>query len=104
MAAIKDSGIIEIAGVEYSWNVRHWSGASTMYENFRGPSISVCLRPGKSRELIVNFAFSDYPFRKPKSPSELLDRLRLSIESAIQSGWDPDSRGKPWTYEVPANA
>lgn len=104
MSTFKTSGIIEIGGSEYSWCIRHWSGASSMYENFRGPSVSVCLAPGKFRELIVEFPFSDYPFTKPKSHPEFVARIRSSIESAIESGWDPNSRGKPWVYSVPKNA
>ena len=104
MSTLKTSGVIEIAGIEYSWYIRHWSGASSMYENFRGPSVSVCLVPEKSRELIVDFCFSDYPFTKPKSQPEFVARLRSSIQAAIEAGWDPESRGKPWVYSVPANA
>ena len=100
MAKFKTSGQLEVQGVELQWHVRHWGGASNAYENHRGLSVSVCVEPNRTKELIIDFPFTDYFFDAPKSELELNSRLRSCVEAAMEAGWHPHSRGRSLVYSV----
>jgi len=86
---------------DLQWRVRHWGGASNAYENHRGISVSVCVEPGRTKELLVEFAFTDYFFKAPPQQAPFERRLRSAVEAAIAEGWRPLSRGRAYLYNVP---
>ena len=95
---------IDVSGSEYFWHVRHWAECSDMSdacEEERGISVGVSLIPDRTRELIIDFDFKDYRYIKPNLKSELRPRVESSIKLALESGWDPESRGKPFGYLAP---
>lgn len=96
MSRFKTSGEFEFESVRYEWTVRHYSGASTPYENLRGVSASVSLKEKKAKELIVDFALRDYFFAKPKSTAAFVERLQRCVRGALELGWKPESKGKPF--------
>ncbi|MRR55058.1 MAG: hypothetical protein EG822_11185 [Deltaproteobacteria bacterium] len=101
MSKTPKSGTIEIDGIELAWEIRHLGGASNMYENYRGISVSVVHTKGATKELIINFHFQDYWWALPPSKQEFEDRLTATIKEAIAAGWAPTRRGKAFIFEVP---
>ena len=94
---------IVISDEEYFWRFRH--GCVVDYEAGRkGISISVWRKPERTRELILDFPFS--LFGKNRSPGNkaLLAVLPPAIQSAMDAGWDPDSRGCSFRFNVPGTA
>lgn len=104
MSNIPKSGIIKIDGIELNWEIRHLGGASNLYENYRGLSVSVVQARGKTKELIINFHFQDYWWSLPRSKQDFLDRLKSSIKAASDAGWAPTKRGRAFVYEVPKSS
>ena len=101
MSEFKPSGEFLIESARYEWNVRHYAGASTPYSNHCGLSASIRLQAEGSRELIVDFPIRGYFFSsKPKSAAEFEKRLREIIPHAIEAGWKPESRGKPFRLKI----
>jgi hypothetical protein len=91
---------ITVDGNELLWQIRHgWVHDNIV--GLKGISISVCLVPGRTRELIIDFPFS--AFGRERSPKQkvLLAKLALAIQAAIEGGWDPESRGRAVRYDVP---
>jgi len=84
------------------WRVRHWQCWSTDSGGPLGLSLLVEAAGKMTRSLILEFPF------EWKSGSLVIDRkfkiseseLTKHIESAIQLGWNPDSRGKPYVVHV----
>lgn len=104
MSKFRHSGVMVFGDTECTWVVRHWGGFSTEHRKPRGLSVSVCVEPGHTKELIVEFAFTDYFFSKPPQQSQFEDRLRSSVEAAMRAGWRPHARGKAFVYSVPVVA
>jgi hypothetical protein len=100
--AITENRIV-INDEEYFWRFRH--GCVVDYEAGRkGISISVWRKPDRTRELILDFPFS--LFGKNRSPGikALLAVLPPAIQAAMEAGWDPDSRGCTFRFNVPDKA
>jgi hypothetical protein len=94
---------IVIGEEECFWRFRH--GCVVGYEVERkGISISVWRKPDRTRELILDFPFS--LFGKDRSPGKkaLLAVLPSAIQAAMDAGWDPDSRGCTFRFNVPGTA
>ena len=100
MSRFKPSGELQIESASYAWSVRHYGGASTPYENLRGVSASVRLQAKITKELIIDFPLRDYFFSKPRSTAAFEERLRKCIRGAIDRGWKPDSKGKPFRVAI----
>lgn len=72
----------------------------------RGLCISVRAEGGRNRELIL-----EYPFPKkqnaigilqvPQRPKFSPRTIEAGIRKALAAGWDPASRGKALTFQVP---
>jgi hypothetical protein len=101
MARFRKLGVLEVRGLELQWHVRHFGGLSHMYDTPRGLSVGVCVEPGRSRELVIEFAYADYFFDAPSQQSEFEKRLCILIEEAIVAGWVPDSRGRAFVFAAP---
>ncbi len=86
--------------VEYFWEHRH----GCFFESgvgLRGISVSVCLQPALTRELIVDFPFSAFGMQTRPKNSILVQHLAAAIRAALSAGWKSDSRGKPFRMNVP---
>jgi hypothetical protein len=88
---------LAIDGEEYFWEVRHgWMVDSGV--GLKGVSVSVCRRPGTTRELIIDFPFSIFGLDRSPKEADLAAALKPSISAAIVSGWKPDSRGSTFRF------
>jgi hypothetical protein len=91
---------IVISDEEYFWRFRH--GCVVGYEvELKGISISVWRKPDRTRELILDFPFSMFKENRSPGKKALLAVLPPAIQSAIEAGWDPDSRGCTFRFDVP---
>ena len=95
-----EHGTIQVEGVEYLWSVRHqprWTERRLV-----GLSIAVSLSRS-TKELLLEFR-PDYSRHRnmPQHQRARITEQRLEkcIRGAIQSGWEPDSRGKPFVFDA----
>jgi hypothetical protein len=98
MARFRSAGQISVCKGDFQWQVRHWGGASSAHANHRGLAVSDFAQPGRTKELRIEFDFTDYFFSAPAQQAEFEDRLRTVIEAAIEAGWRPFSRGKTFIF------
>lgn len=96
MSRLDSSGQFNLGSDQFTWLVKHYAGEFTSHTNFRGISARVCLVDGKSRELIIDFDPEDYPLKRPASSAQFEERLIEYTQKAIDMGFKPDSRGKPF--------
>jgi hypothetical protein len=95
----KQTGAVTVDGIEYSWEFRHASRFDSSV-GLCGPSVVVCLRPTHTRDLIIDFPISTFdPKGKPRK-AILVHHVTSVIRSALASGWEPESRGKPFRFNV----
>ena len=91
---------LTVDGIEYSWERRHGS----FFESgvgLRGVSVTVCLLPTQTRELIVDFPYSAFGLETAPKDSVLVPHLAAAIQAALSSGWESESRGKPFRFRLP---
>lgn len=95
----KYNGEIVSEGKTYRWYIRHYGGISdNMYGKPHGISVEVLLDDTNGRSLQIEFPYNLYFFKSDPNRKELEDRILKSIVEAIDSGWNPDKRGKPFVY------
>ena len=83
----------------FQWEQRHSWGTDAEGES-RGPSYSVWLLRHQTRELILDLPFGLFGQKTPE-PEKLQEALQKAIAYAIESGWNPDSRGRRFRIDVP---
>src|SRR3954468_15849915 len=91
---------IVVDGEELRWKVRH-SWVFDKDYGMKGLSVSVWRRPDRTRELILDFPFSLFGELKSPPKNAVIAALRPAIKTAIEGGWDPDSRGREFRYAIP---
>ena len=96
MSKLDSSGQFTLGAEKFSWIVKHYSGESSADRNFRGISARVCLVGANCRELVIEFDRDDYPLKRPASSPQFEARLKEYTQKAVEEGWRPDSRGKPY--------
>ena len=89
---------VSVDGTEYVWAYRH--GWLVWGKGIKALSISVALHPGRTRELILDFTMKVGPEDGPPSDTRVVLALEPAIRTAIRAGWDPESRGRAFRYEV----
>ena len=82
----------------YAWPYRH--GWQVWGKGIRALSLSVSLKPGRTRELILDLTMSAGPEDGPPPEARILRALEGGIRSAKVAGWDPESRGRAFRHEV----
>jgi hypothetical protein len=91
---------IVVGEEKYFWHIRHgW--IVDLGEGKKGLSVSVSLDPGRTRELILEFPFAVFGEERSPKREKVAVALRPAIEAAITAGWKPDSRGRPFRFNVP---
>ena len=98
MSRLDSSGQFKLGADKFSWNVKHYAGESSATTHLRGISARVCLADGGTRELVIDFDPADYPPKKPPSSAQLSARIQEYTQKAIDAGWRPESRGKPYRF------
>lgn len=65
-----------------------------------GLRLSVERQDEAHRELILEYPFRDMPGGKIERPEVDRDGLVRDIRRAKEAGWNPKSRGRPFTFQV----
>lgn len=89
---------VVVDGIEYSWSYRH--GWRVWGKGIEAVSLSVSLRPGRTRELILDLTVTVDAQAAPPSEARVLQALPSAIRSALEAGWDPESRGRAFRHEI----
>lgn len=96
------ASIVTVDDVDYAWAYRH--GWVVWGKGIEAISISVSLNPGRTRELILDFAVKVNDEDGTPSDARVLRALQSAVRSARDAGWDPESRGRAFRYEIAATA
>ena len=105
----KLSGIVEVDGHPYEWELRsepQWSESQSRNgsQGWKGMTVALQRKHGQRGALLE--------FPPPKRLMKGMARGRLQIgdaiairgiQAALHAGWEPDSRGKPMVFEVDAD-
>jgi hypothetical protein len=89
---------VTVDGVEYAWSYRH--GWVVWGKGLKAISLSVALNPGRNRELILDCALRMDDDAEPPSEERVMRALVEGIRAARDAGWDPESRGRAFRYEM----
>jgi hypothetical protein len=89
---------IAVDGTDYVWAYRH--GWLVWGKGIKAISISVSFRPGRTRELILDLTMKVGPEDGPPSDVRVVQALPPAIRAARRAGWDPESRGRAFRYEI----
>lgn len=90
---------LSVDGAAYSWEYRHqWFVQRE--KSLRTISVSVTLDPGRHRELILELSFTVPGLERNPPDARLAAVVREGIRGAREAGWDPESRGRAFRYEL----
>jgi hypothetical protein len=97
------ANIIVVDDLALAWTQRHaWFDRSAGL--VRAYSISVALRPERTRELVLDVAFKMPDDIRPPSTAQMARALEAGIRAAREAGWDPESRGRAFRFEWEADS
>jgi hypothetical protein len=93
-----------IDGFPLIWHL-HRDQQGCAAEGWRGVGIHVRIAEGVRRELHLEYPAvvtqkAQYMRGAPTQPAILAAKVEAHIRQAMEAGWDPGSRGKPFVYEV----
>jgi hypothetical protein len=94
---VSEPNPVTVDGFDLIWEKRHPIFADWRKE-LKGVSVSVWVRPGKTKELILDVHFAIYGLDRFPNPDRWNQVLALSIRSAMEAGWDPESRGTAFRH------
>jgi hypothetical protein len=90
---------LSVEGAEYSWEYRHqWFVQRE--KSLRTISVLVTLDPGRNRELILDLSFKVPGLERNPTDAKVAAVVRDGIRGAREDGWDPESRGRAFRYEL----
>ena len=87
-------GTLEVEGCPLRWSLR----SEQIWD--LGLRLSVERTDEAHRELILEFPFQEMPGGKTERPDVDREGLADAIRRAIDAGWKPKSRGRPFTFRV----
>jgi hypothetical protein len=87
-----------VDGTDYAWSYRH--GWLVWGKGIKAISVSVALRPLRTRELILDFTVKVGAEDPAPAEARVARALVGAIRSAVAAGWDPESRGRAFRFEV----
>jgi hypothetical protein len=97
---------IQIGAHELRWTLirdAQWHSK----DDYQGIAISVSKAGATRRELILKYPYlgakRSGAWHLPDKPKVTPEIVAGGIRAAIEAGWDPDSRGKSFTFQVPEN-
>ena len=94
---VSEPNPITVDGFDMIWEKRHPIFLDWRKE-LKGVSVSVWIRPGKTKELILDVLFSVYGLDRLPNTDRWNQVLALAIRSAMEAGWDPESRGAAFRH------
>lgn len=90
--------VAAVDGTDYAWAYRH--GWLVWGKGVQAISLSVSLHPGRTRELILDLTLKVGAEDAPPAEARVLRALESGIRSACEAGWEPESRGRAFRYEI----
>lgn len=90
--------LLSIDGTDYTWEPRHAYVVDG--KPLHAYSFSIALRPGRTRELILDFALRPDERGLPPSEKRVAATLEDGIRAALEGGWDPESRGRAFRFQL----
>ena len=87
-----------VDGTEYAWSYRH--GFQVWGKGIKVISVSVAFKPQRTRELILDFALKGEAEDQTPAEARVVRALEGAIRSALEAGWDPESRGRAFRREI----
>ncbi|HEY2835059.1 MAG TPA: hypothetical protein VGI89_00725 [Rhizomicrobium sp.] len=93
------SGVLTVDDYPLRWTLKSeqiWSPTG----DHMGLRISVERSDEAHRELILEYPFCEMPGGKTARPDVKVDALEGDIRRAIDAGWKPKSRGRPFVFPV----
>jgi hypothetical protein len=93
-----DNTVVKVDGVDYVWAYRH--GWVVWGKGIKAISLSISMHPGRTRELILDLTVTMDDQQLPPAEKRVLSALEAGIRAAIEAGWDPESRGRAFRYEI----
>lgn len=99
------NGEAVIDGMSLVWELVSEPQWSNSGDGYKGLCISVHVANEARRELIIEYPFpkgaNGRPLPVPQRPTVTPKLVEASISEALQSGWDPSSRGKAFVFYPP---
>jgi hypothetical protein len=99
------AGVAAIDGTDLTWELLSEPQWSTKAEDCLGLRISVQVADAARRELILEFPFPTDKTGKnhflPQRPPVTQVAVETAIRQALEAGWSPESRGKPFVFLAP---
>lgn len=97
------ANVVVVDDLAIAWSQRHeWfdrsAGLTRVY------SLSVALRPERTRELVLDLSFQVKDDVTPPPTALMAKALESGIRAACEAGWDPESRGRAFRFEWTADA
>ena len=89
---------VSVDGTEFAWSHRH--GWLVRGKGIKVISVSASLKPERTRELILDFTVTAGPEDATPPETRVANALVAAIRSALEAGWDPESRGRAFRFEV----
>ena len=93
------SGALIVNGYPLRWTLKSeqiWSPAG----DHVGLRLSVERSDETHRELILEYPFREMPGGKIERPVVKAETLETDIRRAMEAGWNPKSRGRPFIFPV----
>ena len=95
---------VTIDGLPLVWNLHREQQLFTD-DGWRGVAIHVRVAVGTRRELHLEYPAllskkAGYLSTELVRPTIVASKVAAHIREAMAAGWDPDSRGKPFVYQV----
>ena len=90
---------LSVDGAEYTWEYRHpWFVQRE--KSLRTISVLVTLDPGRNRELILDLSFKVPGLERNPSDAKVAVVVQDGVRGALEAGWEPESRGRAFRYEL----
>lgn len=93
-----EASTVSVDGTEYAWSYRH--GWLVRGKNVKATSVSVSLKPERTRELILDLTATLGPEDPEPPEARVVKALPDAIRAAVEAGWDPESRGRAFRFEI----
>jgi hypothetical protein len=90
------SGTLEVEGIPLRWTLKSeqlWDSDG----NHVGLRLSLERTDQTRRELILEYPFQELPGGRTARPDINVHRLADDVRAAMDAGWKPKSRGRPFT-------
>jgi hypothetical protein len=96
-------GTVTVDDVDYDWSLQREPQWSTD-QGYKGMAVAVQLAASPARQAVLEFPFPRWSARKStphrQRPQVQRAQLEEGIRAALAAGWDPASKGKPFTVEL----